>query len=101
MISHHHKTIYVHIPETAGLSFEKVFLSMLGLDWEDREPLLLRANLNPKNGPPRLAHLLAKEYYEYHYVSRDLFGQNFVFSFCGIPGIVQFPFTDISAFQAR
>jgi hypothetical protein len=85
MISHQHKTIYVHIPKTAGQSIETVFLSMLGLGWEDRGPLLLRPNQNPKNGPPRLAHLLAKEYYEHHYISRELFDQYYVFSFVRNP----------------
>ena len=58
---------------------------MLGLSWGERAPLLLRPNDNPKNGPPRLAHLLASQYYECHYISRELYDRYFVFSFVRNP----------------
>ncbi len=85
MISHHHKCIFVHIPKTAGQSIETVFLNDVGLDWNTRDPLLLRANNNPKLGPPRLAHLKANEYFDYCYIPRDMFDSYFKFTFVRNP----------------
>lgn len=85
MISHHHKTVFVHIPKTAGQSIERVFLSLLDLDWQTRAPLLLRPNDEPRLGPPRLAHLRANEYVKYRYLSQCLFDQYFVFAFVRNP----------------
>jgi hypothetical protein len=62
MISHSHKTVFVHIPKAAGQSVEQAFLDDLGLDWKARAPLLLRPNDDPAKGPPRLAHLAARDY---------------------------------------
>ena len=73
MISHFHRTVFVHIPKCGGQSIETAFLSDLGLTWELRAPLLLRPNDDPRLGPPRLAHLLARDYARYHYLSEDLF----------------------------
>jgi len=80
MISHPHKTIFIHIPKCAGQSIESAFLEDLGLDWSTRAPLLLRPNSNTKIGPPRLAHLTARQYVEYHYVSEELFKSYYSFS---------------------
>lgn len=62
MISHKFRTVFVHIPKTAGQSIETAFLNAHGLTWETRAPLLLRRNDDPAAGPPRLAHLFAREY---------------------------------------
>ncbi|WP_316779475.1 sulfotransferase family 2 domain-containing protein [Sedimentitalea todarodis] len=62
MISHAHKTVFVHIPKTGGQSVETVFLNDLDLAWRDRAVLLLRQNANPRMGPQKLAHLYADEY---------------------------------------
>ena len=80
MISHPHKTIFVHIPKCGGQSIEACFLNDLGLDWEDREPLLLRPNKNPRNGPPRLAHLCAAQYIEHHYATPEMFETYYTFA---------------------
>lgn len=80
MISHEHRTVFVHIPKTAGQSVETVFLDDLGLAWRDRAPLLLQHNENRRIGPPRLAHLTAREYVEHHYVSAELFESYFTFA---------------------
>ena len=85
MISHHHKCIFIHIPKTAGQSIEHVFLNLLGLNWETRAPLLLRANDKKEIGPPRLAHLKAHEYVKFNYISDDLFHSYFKFSFVRNP----------------
>lgn len=85
MISHHHRAVFVHVPKTGGQSIEQVFLSLVGLDWETRAPLLLRPNDNPRLGPPRLAHLRAVDYVRCHYLPQDLFEAYFVFGFVRNP----------------
>lgn len=62
MISHEHKTVFIHVPKVAGQSVELAFLRQLGMTWEERAPLVLRHNPDPAKGPERLAHLLAREY---------------------------------------
>lgn len=73
MISHEHKTIFIHIPKCAGQSIETAFLTDLKLSWGLRAPLLLRPNDQPELGPKRLAHLIATDYTRCHYVSEELF----------------------------
>ena len=73
MISHPHKTIFIHIPKAARQSVENLFLKDLDLSWDNRLPLLLGPNSNSETETPLLAHLLAREYYENHFISRDLF----------------------------
>lgn len=80
MISHHHKAIFVHIPKCGGQSIEIAFLNDLGLSWKTRAPLLLRQNNNPNIGPPILAHLVARDYTKYHYISQELFLQYYKFA---------------------
>lgn len=64
MICHRLRTLFVHIPKTAGQSIEQLFLDAMGLTWQTRGPLLLTTNLDPALGPPFLAHLFAREYLE-------------------------------------
>lgn len=80
MISHKHHCVFVHIPKCAGQSIETAFLEDLGLDWETRAVLLLRSNDRPEIGPPRLAHLIARDYMRHHYLSRELYERYFTFS---------------------
>lgn len=80
MISHPHKTIFIHIPKCAGQSIENAFLNDLGLTWQTRAPLLLRFNDQPAIGPKRLAHLLARDYVRHHYVSQELYDSYYKFA---------------------
>ena len=85
MLSHEYKCIFVHIPKVAGQSIEHVFLDLHGLTWETRAPLLLKANDDPKVGPPRLAHLKASEYVSCGHVTQENFDSYFKFSFVRNP----------------
>ncbi|HHH44031.1 MAG TPA: sulfotransferase family protein [Gammaproteobacteria bacterium] len=85
MICHHYKTVFVHVPKTAGQSVERVFLDLLGLTWETRAPLLLRKNRSPELGPPRLAHLTASQYVQCKYMTREQFDSYFRFAFVRNP----------------
>lgn len=80
MISHHHKTVFVHIPKCGGQSIETLFLDDLELDWDTRAPLLLRPNDTPRLGPPRLAHLLASEYLRFKYISDEQYKTYYKFA---------------------
>jgi len=85
MISQQDKCLFVHIPKTAGQSIESVFVKRAGLTWEQREHLLLRPNREKHLGPPRLAHLLAKEYVQLGYIDQATFEQYFKFTFVRNP----------------
>jgi hypothetical protein len=74
------ETIFVHVPKTGGQSIEMVFLARFGLSWENRAPLLLRANPTPRAEPQRLAHLFACEYVQHGYVGADDFRRYFKFA---------------------
>lgn len=80
MISHQHKTIFVHVPKTAGQSVEQVFVDDLGLSWDDREVLNLRYNADRAVGPQRLAHLYADEYVRCGHIERDRWDSYFKFA---------------------
>lgn len=80
MISHHHRTVFVHIPKCGGMSVEHMFLTDLGLEWDQRAPLLLRARVEAEVAPPRLAHLTATEYVEGHYLSQWLWDEYLTFA---------------------
>ena len=92
MISHPHKTVFVHIPKCGGQSIEAAFLADLGLSWNERAPLLLRPNDQPSLGPPRLAHLRARDYVACHYLSQELFDAYFSFA------LVRSPFARVLSF---
>ena len=85
MICHDYQCVFVHIPKTAGISVEHVFLNLLGLTWDTRAPLLLRPNDDPSLGPPRLAHLKATEYVSCGHLSPQQFASYFKFSFVRNP----------------
>jgi len=80
MLCHTFRTIFVHVPKTAGQSIEMVFLNKLNLTWHQRAPLLLRPNRDPTQGPPRLAHLYADEYVTCGHTSAEDFAAYFKFA---------------------
>ena len=85
MISHPHRTVFVHIPKCGGQSLEAAFLADLGLTWRARAPLLLMPNKRPELGPPRLAHLLARQYVAHHWLSAELWAAYFTFALARDP----------------
>lgn len=81
MYSDLYRTVFVHIPKTAGQSIEHVFLGKHGLSWNERGPLLLRARRSGRRkGPDRLAHLYAREYVAHGYLSQEIFASCFKFT---------------------
>lgn len=80
MISHRHKTIFVHVPKTAGQSIEQVFLDDLGLSWADRKALNLKHNDEPAVGPQYLSHLYADEYVRKGHIDQDHWNAYFKFA---------------------
>jgi hypothetical protein len=80
-----YRCLFVHVPKTAGMSIEHVFLRLVGLTWETRAPLLLRGNDDPRLGPPRLAHLKAGEYVARGHLAAEQFESYFKFSFVRNP----------------
>tara|TARA_R100000322_G_scaffold42860_10_gene27038 strand:+ start:3905 stop:4618 length:714 start_codon:yes stop_codon:yes gene_type:complete len=80
VISHHHRTIFVHIPKCGGQSVEQAFLDDLGLTWAQRAPLVLGRNLPGGAGPPRLAHLSAADYTRHHFVTPEMWRDYFTFA---------------------
>jgi hypothetical protein len=85
VICHPYRCVFLHIPKTGGISVEHVFLELVGLTWDTREPLLLRGNDDPAKGPPRLAHLTATEYVSRGWLTREQFDTYFKFSFVRNP----------------
>ncbi len=85
MICGEYRSLFVHIPKTAGQSVEHVFLGLVGLTWETRAPLLLRGNEDPRRGPPSLAHLTAAEYVTCGHLTPAEFASYFKFSFVRNP----------------
>lgn len=80
MYSDQFRALFVHIPKTAGQSVEQVFVARHRLDWNSREPLLLRRKLPDETGPAFLAHLYAHEYVPLGYVAADAFAAAFKFT---------------------
>lgn len=74
------KTVFVHVPKTAGQSVAHVFLEKHGLTWKTRDRLLMRERRETELGPTRLAHLFAREYVECGYLSPDVFASAFKFA---------------------
>jgi hypothetical protein len=85
MIFPNPKCVFVHIPKVAGQSVEHVFIERAGLTWDTRAPLLLRENDDPSLGPPRLAHLTAREYVECGHMTAAEWEEAFTFSFVRNP----------------
>jgi len=85
VICDEHRCIFIHIPKNAGQSIETVFLRLVNLTWATRARLLLRANADPKLGPPRLAHLKAHEYVECGHLAQEKFRSYLKFAFVRNP----------------
>lgn len=85
MICGEYRCLFVHVPKTAGMSIEQVFLQLVGLTWETRGPLLLGGNDDPRRGPPRLEHLTAGEYVARGHLTAHQFESYFKFSFVRNP----------------
>jgi len=85
MISEKFQCIFVHVPKTAGQSVELAFLNEHGLSWEQRGPLLLKANSDPSRGPERLAHLTAREYVQLGHMDAERFSRFYKFAFVRNP----------------
>ena len=85
MISHQHQCVFVHIPKTAGVSVETVFLENLGISDVNRIVLQLGMNRRSANRPINLSHLKAKEYVAWHFLSDELFDSYFKFAFVREP----------------
>lgn len=85
MIAHPLKTVFIHIPKTAGQTIEQVFLSYLGLDQNARPSLLLREKRDYEQGTPRLSHLTAADYVRCGYLTEQQYSDYFSFSFTRNP----------------
>jgi hypothetical protein len=85
VICDEYRCLFVHVPKTAGVSIEYVFLRLVGLTWKTRAPLLLRGNDDVGLGPPRLAHLKAGEYVARGHLTAAQFQSYFKFSFVRNP----------------
>jgi hypothetical protein len=85
VICDEYRCLFVHVPKTAGMSIEHVFLRLLGFTWKTRAPLLLRGNDDPRLGPPRLAHLTAGDYVARGHMTAERFEAYFKFSFVRNP----------------
>lgn len=85
MICHQYRCVFVHIPKTAGMSIEQVFVDLVGLTWKTRAPLLLGRNEDPRRGPPKLEHLRAGEYLACGHLTAAQLESYFKFSFVRNP----------------
>jgi hypothetical protein len=80
MISHAHKTLFVHIPKCGGQSIENMFLSDLGLGRKDKSRLLLRKRRGDERGPAKLGHLTASDYIRLGFIDHNSFDSYYRFS---------------------
>lgn len=80
MICQKTKTIFIHIPKTAGQSIEHLFLENRDLHWRQRSQLLLRPRQHVGEGPERLAHLTATEYISCGHIDANSFEKYYRFS---------------------
>lgn len=92
MLSHPHRTLFVHVPKCGGISIERMFLADLGLAYSDRDALLLRVNPNRTLGPHRLAHLTYREYTELFYATPEMLAGYYRFA------VVRDPYRRVASF---
>lgn len=95
MISLAHRTVFVHVPKCGGQSIEQAFLDDIGLTWKMRKLLMLARKPKKWGGEnPHLAHLKAREYLRFDYISQEMWSKFFTFA------IVRNPFARVaSAYQ--
>lgn len=62
MISHKHKTIFIHIPKCGGTSVEVVFLNDLGMTFQERTCLAMFPNSNKKVNKELVKKLYEEDY---------------------------------------
>lgn len=79
------KVVFVHVPKTAGQSIEHFFLRDAGLSWDERSAFLMGPNCDPRKGPVRLAHLLARDYVGRGHLSQQDFEDSYKFAFVRHP----------------
>lgn len=94
MLSLWHKALFVHIPKCGGQSVESTILADIGLKFSEHRRLMLcheRPDLKGWEGPHRLAHLKAREYFELDYITRELFDRLYRFA------IVRNPFKKLES----
>jgi hypothetical protein len=80
MISHKHKTIFIHIPKCGGQSITHMFLADLGLSWDDKSSLLMRRRRRGEQGPHKLGHLTARDYFRLGYIDEAVFKSYYRFT---------------------
>ena len=80
MISHHHRTIFIHIPKCAGTSLETAFLEDIGLTYRTRAPFIMYRNHLPELGPQLLSHMIATDYVNRGYIPQRMFDAYFSFA---------------------
>lgn len=78
-------SIFIHIPKVAGQSIEHFFLDDIGIKKSEALDILVGPNLDPKKGPPKLAHLTALDHLTYGYLEEKDFNEAFKFSFVRNP----------------
>lgn len=77
--------IFIHVPKTAGQSIERHLLETVGAKYSERHHYLLKPNNDSDRGPPRLAHLRARDYVKYGYIDPNKFEKYFKFAFVRNP----------------
>lgn len=101
MICHEAKTIFIHIPKTAGQAFEQVFFERFKME---PEAALMLSNSDPSKGPEQLAHLFAHEYVDCGHVSLDVFRSYFKFAVVRNPFdrlVSEFKFQNVDGLSFR
>lgn len=85
MLIRKERILFVHVPKAAGQSIEHFFLDRAGLAWQRRGAFLMGPNDDPSLGPPRLAHLLARDYVARGHMGQAEFDACFKFAFVRHP----------------
>jgi hypothetical protein len=85
VIAHELRSIFVHVPRTAGQSIEQRLLAACGVRREHGARYGLRPNRDPRSGPPRLAHLTIGEYVAAGHVMPQQAAAWFTFAFVRNP----------------
>lgn len=80
MYSRQHNLLLIHIPKAAGQSVSTYFINLAGSCWEKREAFLMGANLNPRIGPPQVAHFTLDEYYKSGILAHDVLNRAIKFA---------------------